>query len=288
MRLATKPPRTPAVTARSKEVYDVTRKAPSIRIVLTAAITALVLVLVPTALADKGGNGGGKGSGKGGGSGTTTASSSSTTSNSTNSWAWQSPGSWGLPGQQLTYAIQVFNNDLGCGSSSFVVGLSAPSGFSVSMPTTTITLSSASGGYLWAYVTSPTTAADGDYPLTVTASRTGASAPAGSSTSYYKVYSSDTVAPKQYLPSPTDGATISGRYWNVGVASSDDHAVKQIDLYIDNVYTSTTFCGNNTSYECRSSYKWAIRRVHGLHTATFKSSDWMGNVSTLTVTFTVN
>jgi hypothetical protein len=35
-------------------------------------------------------------------------------------------------------------------------------------------------------------------------------------------------------------------------------------------------------------YKWAIRRIHGQHTATFKSYDWMGNVGVLPVTFNVN
>jgi hypothetical protein len=34
------------------------------------------------------------------------------------------------------------------------------------------------------------------------------------------------------------------------------------------------------SYECQLSYKWSIRRVHGQHTATFTSTDWIGNVAT--------
>jgi hypothetical protein len=50
-----------SVTPKSKEVYDVARKAHSLRIVLTAASAALVLALVPTALAGKGGQGGDKG-----------------------------------------------------------------------------------------------------------------------------------------------------------------------------------------------------------------------------------
>lgn len=143
---------------------------------------------------------------------------------------------------------------------------------------------SASSGYLWATVTSPSAIADGDYPLTVTVQRAG-SPPEASYTSYYKVYSSDTVAPTLYWPSPGDGTTISGRSYNVAVSSNDDHAVKTIDLFIDDVYKSTTTCAG-VSYACQLNYSWSPSR--GQHTATFKSTDWMGNVGILTTTFTVS
>jgi hypothetical protein len=193
-----------------------------------------------------------------------------------------------MPGQQLSYAIGVFNNDVGCASSSFAVTASAPNGFTVSMSSSTITVNSASTGYVWAYVTSSLTAADGSYPLTATVVRVGSSSPPTSSgTSSYKVYSSDTVAPKLYWTNPADGGTLSGRTANVVFASSDDHSVKQLDLYIDNVSKASRLC-DGVSYECQLSYKWSIRRVHGQHTATFTSTDWIGNVATQTVTFTVN
>src|SRR5215208_606707 len=80
-----------------------------------------------------------------------------------NTWGWASPGSWGLPGQQLKYALNVSNNDVGCGSSSFVISMSAPSGFSVSLSQSTITLNSASSAPVWASVTSPSGVADGNY-----------------------------------------------------------------------------------------------------------------------------
>ncbi len=77
-----------------------------------------------------------------------------------NNWAWSAPGSWGMPGQQLTYAIDVRNYDIGCGSSSFVINVAVASGFAISMPTNTISLKSYSSGYLWAHVTSPSVIAD--------------------------------------------------------------------------------------------------------------------------------
>jgi hypothetical protein len=202
-----------------------------------------------------------------------------------NSYAWGAKGSWGLPGQQLKYAIDVFNNDSGCGSSSFAVTLSAPAGFAVSPSVTTITLSSASSGYVWVNVTSPATAADGDYPLAVTVERAGTTSPAASSS--YKVYSADGVAPKLYWMNPSDGGALSGRTAYVGFASSDDHAVRQLRVFVDGALVATKAC-DNISYECQLSYKWSIRRVRGQHTATFESTDWMGNVGTYTATFAVN
>jgi hypothetical protein len=289
---------------RRRRSSDVARNAPIRRIPLAIVFVALVVAVgvAPTALADKGGKGGGKSGGSAGNTPTKSepASSSRPPAGSTcgslprasitNTWAWGASGSWGFPGQQLAYHILVFNDDVNCGSSTYAVSLSAPDGFAVSVPQTAITLSSASSGYLWAYVTSPQGVADGSYPLTLTVTRAGTTSPAGTSTSYYKLYSSDVTPPRLYYPNPWDGATISGRSYSVGVASNDDHAVKRIELYIDRSDgppTSSSSC-DNISYECRLSYSWAIRRVHGQHTVTFKSYDWMGNVGSLTTTFTVN
>jgi Big-like domain-containing protein len=203
-----------------------------------------------------------------------------------NNWAWGSPGSWGLQGQQLGYQVQVTNNDVGCGPSSFVISMSAPDGFSVSVPTNTISLKSTSQGFLWAYVTSPGVIADGDYPLIATVERAAASTPDATFTSYYKVYSADTTAPTLFFSNPWDGATISGSSYDVVVSSSDDHAVSSIDLFIDNAYATTATC-DDVTYICHLGYNWSLHGVSGQHTVTFASYDWMGNVGLLTVTFTV-
>jgi hypothetical protein len=176
----------------------------------------------------------------------------------------------------------VLNYDSGCAASTFTVSVSATTGFSVSMPTTTISLKSSSSGYVYAYVTSPSGSADGDYPLTVTVQRAGTSNSTASYTTYYKVCSSDTVAPTLYWPNPGDGTTISGRSYNIAVQSNDDHAVKSIDLYIDNAYLTTKSC-DDIGYGCQLNYTWST--TPGQHTATFESYDWMGNVAVLSVAF---
>jgi hypothetical protein len=203
-----------------------------------------------------------------------------------NNWAWASPGSWGMPGQQLAYQVLVVNSDIGCSASTFTLSVSAPSGFSVSIPTNAIKLKPSSSGFLWANVTSPNGIADGDYSLTASVVRSGSSTPGVTYTSFYKVYSSDTVAPSLFFPNPWDGASISGHSYYVTVSSNDDHAVMSIDLFIDNVYVTTTNCDDIT-YNCHLDYTWALRGVSGQHTATFVSNDWMGNSSWMTVTFTV-
>jgi hypothetical protein len=257
---------------------------PPVRIALVSALTVIVLAFIPTAPAAPGG--GGAGGGGAGGGGKTSCTQKAPVVIVDNTWQWGAPGSWGMPGQTLTYAIDVLNYDVGCGSSTFAVNVAAPGGFSVSLPTNSIALKSSGSGYLKANVTSPSAIANGDYPLTVTVQRVGSPTSTASFESYYRVYSSDSVAPNLYWASPGDGTTISGNSYNVSVSSDDDHAVQKIDLYIDNVYKSTSVCAG-VSYRCQLYYTWSMRGAQGQHTATFRSFDWMGNMGVLTTTFTV-
>ncbi len=251
-------------------------------IFVVTLVAALMCVAAGGAFAAKGG--GGKGSHGGGGNTTTTCVQATPAATIDNTWAWGASGSWGTPGQELTYAIDVLNNDVGCGSSTFVVTLSAPDGFAVSMSAGTITLSSASTGYLFAHVTSPATAVDGDYPLIATVDRVGTAGSTAASS--YKVYSSDSLPPSLYWMNPSDGGVLSGTSVYVGFASSDDHAVKKLEVAIDGAVVASAPCDNVAS-SCQLSYKWSLRGAQGSHTATFTSTDWMGNVATHAATFTV-
>src|ERR1700751_3148900 len=95
----------------------------AVRFALAAVFVVAVLALVPVAFAKGGGGGGG-----GGGACTQKAP----TVNVQNHWQWGSSGSWGFPGQQIGYWILLDNTDSGCGSSTFTLTVTAPSGFSVS------------------------------------------------------------------------------------------------------------------------------------------------------------
>jgi len=232
-----------------------------------ASILAVALAVVPVGFAAKGGKPGGGGGGK-----SCTAKTPGVVVD--NTWAWGQPGSYGVPGQQLTYAIDVINYDAGCGSSTFTVSLSAPDGFTVALPTSSINLRSGASGYLWATVTSPTAAADGDYPFTVTVQRGNQTA---SATSWYKTYSSDSVAPTLYWPSPSDGATITGGSYALAVSSNDNRTVKNIELYLDGALTSTKTC-DDVSYSCTLNHSWSTRL--GQHTATSsRTTGWATSAS---------
>jgi hypothetical protein len=89
-----------------------TRKPVAVAAVNFSALGVIALALVPAALAGKGGNGGGKP----GGSCTQRAPLVQVE----NTWAWGQTGSFGVPGRDLTYPIQVMNYDV-ADSSSFVV-----------------------------------------------------------------------------------------------------------------------------------------------------------------------
>jgi hypothetical protein len=252
------------------------------RTVLTVLALLAVLVLVPGAYAGKGGGGGGH-TGGGGGSCTPAAPAVLVQNN----WTWGSTGSYGMAGQKLLYQIEVINNDAGCSSSTFTLNLSAPSGFSVSIPTTTVSISSSKSAYLNAYVTSPATATDGDYALTATVSRSSGAAAGttASATTWYKVYNTDSSVPSVFWPNPGNGNALTGRSYNFTASASDDHAVQRMELYIDGAYVTSTMCDDIT-YICQ------IYTTHSLstgsHSATFKAYDWFGNVGSLTVNYTVS
>ncbi len=209
-----------------------------------------------------------------------------------NNYQWATPGSWGLPGQQLKYAAQVYNHDFNCTSSSFTVAATAPDGFSVSIPSSTVTLKSSMSAYVWVYITSPNPIANGDYPLNFSVTRAGTTSPVGTGTNYYKVYSSDTTVPKLYWNNPGEGQVISSKgkgssSYNIVVESNDDHAVMKIETYLDGGLVNTANC-DNTWYACSSYYKWSPKGQVGQHVVTWKSYDWLGNIGTLTANFSVN
>jgi hypothetical protein len=200
-----------------------------------------------------------------------------------NNYGWGAWGSWGLAGQKIPYSIRITNQDSGCRASSFVVDLSGPDGFTVSLPTNTISLRAARQGYLWADVTSPASAADGDYQLTATARRVGGSDDAAPFATLYRVYSADSEPPTLFWPNPGDGQTVSARSYAFVASSRDDHDVKTMDLSIDGTTTTTITC-DNVDYTCTLSDQLSVEP--GQHTAKFRAHDWMGNVASLTVSFT--
>lgn len=208
-----------------------------------------------------------------------------------NNYAWAQSGSWGYPGQQLSYFMQITNYDQNCTTDTFTVGITAPQGFTVSLPTNSVTVKSGGIGYLTGYVTSPTSVADGDYTITPTVVRNSTGVAGNSQNNFYKVYSSDTSNPTMFWNNPSEGQILSSKgkgssSYNIQVSSSDDHAVKNVDIYLDGVLVNSTNC-DDTTYICQAVYRWAVSKHAGSHTVLYKSTDWFSNMSQMTVHFSV-
>ena len=84
------------------------------RVAHVASIVFVVLAigLTPAALAAKGGRGGG------------TCTRNAPGVSIDNNYEWSQWGSWGKPGQELKYLIQVRNNDIDCSRASFELSMS--------------------------------------------------------------------------------------------------------------------------------------------------------------------
>jgi hypothetical protein len=249
---------------------------------LTSRITVPILMAIALSMLLMSGSALAKGRPGGGGGGSCIRATPGVAVD--NNWAWSNAGSWGYPGQQLTYAINVINYDVGCAAASLVIDVQAPSGFVVSLPTDTISLKASKNAYLWAYVTSPIGATDGDFPLIVSVRRANTTGPVGSFTSYYKVYTTDGTDPTLFWANPGDGQVLDSRTVSLTASSSDDHAVSKLDLFVDDQLVATTAC-DDVTYICQISATWSA--TTGSHTATFWSYDWMGNAGSLSVSFIV-
>ena len=95
----------------------------------------------------------------------------------------------GNPGQTLSYTATIINYDSsGCGSSTFNLTKSCPSGWTCSLSSSTITISpNGSAGAVSLSVTSPTTATVGDYTVSVTATNSAATSYSGTGSATYTV-----------------------------------------------------------------------------------------------------
>jgi hypothetical protein len=81
-----------------------------------------------------------------------------------------SQSQWVQPGSTVTFTVSVTNNDnAGCTASTFALQAAAPSGWTASFTTSTLTLSPGASVSTTLQVTSPATAADGFYTSSVTA-----------------------------------------------------------------------------------------------------------------------
>ena len=79
----------------------------------------------------------------------------------------------GTSGQQLSYTVSVVNNDSDCPSSNFSLTRSCPTGWTCSLDSTNLTISSGQSNSTTLRITSSASAPKGDYQLSVNAENSG-------------------------------------------------------------------------------------------------------------------
>jgi hypothetical protein len=93
----------------------------------------------------------------------------------------------GKAGTTLNYTVSVTNNDNGCGASNFTHSATAPSGWTASFASTTLSLAPGATASTTMKVKSPTSAASGPYTILQTTANNSAPLYSGSATAQYDV-----------------------------------------------------------------------------------------------------
>jgi hypothetical protein len=121
-----------------------------------------------------------------------------------------SQSQWVPAGTPVTYTVSVSNNDTaGCAASSFNLNATAPAGWAATFATSTLSISPGASASTTLQVTSPASATDGFYTITVTTTDAADSRYAASSSVTYVVVSSLNVTVSTDKSSYTRNQTVS-------------------------------------------------------------------------------
>lgn len=205
-------------------------------------------------------------------------------------YAWNSDGLWATPGMPRNFPMGIVNND--CKQQTYTVSVQVPDGFTATLDKTEVTLDAYGSSKLIPSTTvnlnvsSQSSIADGDYPIIVTITSTTDPLMTASDTSYYKVYSSDTAAPRFGITNPF-GTIKASKRTNVIANVYDDHILKLVEFYIDGRLVYSHDCTEETLYFCQPYFVWDSTKAVGDHTVLYKATDLFNNTSSTSVNFTV-
>ncbi len=177
----------------------------------------------------------------------------------------------GSAGGAVSYGVTVTNNNTAaCGTGSFALQQTLPSGFSGSFSATALSLApGASASTTW-QVRSASTAADATYTLDVIAGD-GAGAATTSHASY--IVATDRTAPTLTVTSPARDAVLSGRSVTLAATASDASGVAAVEFYVN---------GRLMARDASAPYSvnWNLRKApKGLNTLRVRAVDNAGNAT---------
>ncbi len=186
----------------------------------------------------------------------------------------------GTAGQSLSYVLTVTNNDsLSCTNTTFSTSASnLPAGFTFSGGSASIAPGATANINL--SVTSPVGFADSSNVFSAVVSD-ASDASHGNFTSASYIVFTDLLAPTVSITSPVDGSVLGkSASVTIGVTSSDNVAVKKVEIYIDGQIKVTDIL-------LPYSYKWNTKNVaKGQHSIMAKAYDAAGNSSSASIIVT--
>ena len=187
------------------------------------------------------------------------------------------------PGSTVSYTMTVANNNTAaCGTSTFNLAQTVPTGFSGSLSASSVALGAgASGSVNWA-ATSGSGVASGTYGLDASATDAAATTMTATSHASYIVYGS-TAPPTVSITSPANGAVLTGsKPYNIAATASDASGIRSVAIYVDGSLLATDTAAPYTA-------SWNLRKAtRGLHTITAVATDNVGISMTTQISVTLN
>jgi len=190
---------------------------------------------------------------------------------------------WGSPGTPLSYTVSATNNDNSlCSSSTFNLAYSVPAGWSAALSNSSLLLSPGTSGSTTITVTSPTTAADGFYDFSVTATNSTNSSLVGSGSATYVVSTADTEPPSVTITSPLDGSSVAKKTTvTISATALDNVGVSKVEFYVNNSLQCTDSTAPHT---CNWNVPTAPRKSYKLQAKAYDAAGNSGTSSIVTVT----
>lgn len=187
----------------------------------------------------------------------------------------------GSPAQALSFTLTVQNNDTAaCGSSTFGLTSSGPSGFTQTPASSQVSVAPGASVTVPVTITSTNSVTAGFYAFTNTVKNNAATSYVANADLTYTISTADTIAPTVTLSSPANGSTIAGKTV-IAATSNDNVAVASMEIWIDGQLRASNTSGS-------ISYTWNVNKrvTKGTHTIIVKAYDTSGNLGQQQATVT--
>ena len=187
------------------------------------------------------------------------------------------------PGSTVSYTMTVQNNNTAaCGTSTFNLAQTVPTGFSGSLSASSVALGAGASGVVSWVATSSSAVASGTYGLDASATDAAASTMTTTSHASYIVYSS-TAAPTVSITSPANGAVLTGtKPYSIAATASDAAGIRSVAIYVDGSLLATDIAAPYTA-------SWNLRKAtRGPHSITAVATDNAGVSTTAQVSVMLN